>query len=267
MSYAVDGLYDAFAALWTSRRISAKKSRAILSISNACSSTQCRAGHQFVPKEEFCYVIPRERLHQTDGNPCRPMALLLTNWNLAEYHAARLEHASNVFRLYYYGPDASGVFRGDALVCESIPESDESPRFAGLLLFNEQAWKQSLADHGNYWNWRGERNDARWRKQETGDLDFDAKNMMHTLRLLLSGRSILQNGSPIVRFCGNDLQLLLDIRAGKLSFEQIMEIANDVMADCERLKANTNLPDTCDKQVAACLLRDVTRQWESRIFV
>ena len=96
-------------------------------------------------KEEFCYVIPAERLRQTDGNPCRPMSLPLTNWNLAEYHAARLEHAPNMFRLYYYGPDARGVFRGDVLVCESIPESDESARFAGLLLFNEQGWKKSLA--------------------------------------------------------------------------------------------------------------------------
>jgi predicted nucleotidyltransferase len=48
-------------------------------------------------KEEFSYVIPRERLHQTDGIPCRPISLLLTNWNLVEYHAARLEHASNTF--------------------------------------------------------------------------------------------------------------------------------------------------------------------------
>jgi predicted nucleotidyltransferase len=216
-------------------------------------------------KEEFCHVIPRDRLQQTDGIPCRPIPLLLTNWNLAEYHAARLEHASNMFRLYYYGGDAHGVFRGDVLVCESIPESDESPRFAGLLLFNERAWRQSLADHHNYWNWRSERNEARWRQQEAGDLDFDAKNMMHTVRLLLSGRSILQNGFPLVRFSGNDLQLLLDIRAGRLSFDQIMEIAIDVTADCERLKSSTNLPDTCDKQAATCLLRDVTRQWESRI--
>jgi len=157
------------------------------------------------------------------------------------------------------------VFRGDVLVCESIPESDESLCFAGLLLFNEQAWKQSLADHHNYWNWRTERNDVRWRKQEAGDLDFDAKNMMHTLRLLLSGRSILQTGVPIVRFSANDLQLLMDIRAGKFNFDQIMEIANGVMADCERLKSSTNLPDMCDKEAATSLLRDLTRQWQARI--
>jgi len=216
-------------------------------------------------KEDFCYVIPRERLQQTQGRPARPVPLLQTSWNLAEYHAARLEHTSNTFRLYHYGPNARGVFRGDALVCESTPESDEASRFAGLLLFNDQAWKNSLADHHNYWNWRRERNDARWQQQEAGELDFDAKNMMHTVRLLLSGRSILQNGFPLVRFAGVDLQLLLDIRAGKLSFGQIMEIANGIMADCERLKVDTHLPDLCDRRAAAQLLKDLTQQWECRV--
>lgn len=216
-------------------------------------------------KEEFCYVIPRDRLQQTMGRPARPLPLLQTNWNLAEYHAARLEHASNLFRLYHYGSDARGVFRGDALVCESIPESDEAPRFAGLLLFNEQTWKNSAADHHNYWHWRRERNDARWQQQEAGELDFDAKNMMHTVRLLLSGRSILQEGYPRVRFAGADLQVLLDIRAGKLSFEQIMELANGIMADCERLKSSTHLPELCDREAATRLLIDTTRQWESRV--
>ena len=95
-------------------------------------------------------------------------------------------------------------------------------------------------------------------------MDFDAKNMMHTVRLLLSGRSILQNGFPLVRFAGVDRQLLLDIRAGKLSFGQIMEIANGIIADCERLKVDSHLPDLCDRPAAARLLKELTQQWESR---
>ena len=63
--------------------------------------------------------------------------------------------------------------------------SDEAARFAGLLIYN----KQALADHQNYWQWRRERSEARWQQQERGELDFDAKNMMHAVRLLLSGRS------------------------------------------------------------------------------
>jgi predicted nucleotidyltransferase len=215
-------------------------------------------------KEDFCYIIGRDRLQHSEGAPCRPITLARAGWRLEEYHAARLEHAANTFRLYHYGPAARGVFRGDVLVCESIPEADEGLRFAGLLLFNEQAWKQSLADHHNYWKWRRDRNDSRWRQQESGELDFDSKNLMHTMRLLLSGRSILRNGEPVIRFSGPDLELLLDIRAGKLGFERIMAIANEVIAECETLKDQTHLPEACDPRLANQLLEELTAQWEAR---
>ena len=184
-------------------------------------------------KEDFCYVIPWQS--DSKGRPARPIPLRTIGWTLTEYHAARLEHTRDTYRLYYYGKDARGVFRGDNIVCESIAQEDESTRFAGLLIYNEQGWSQALADYKNYWTWRRERNEARWQQQESGELDFDAKNMMHTVRLLLSGRSLMRSGAPIVRFAGEQLGLLMSIREGKLSFDQIMSIAQDILADCERL--------------------------------
>ena len=216
-------------------------------------------------REEFCHIIPWSDKRPADEMPVRPVPLSVIGWRLEEFHAARLEHARDTYRLYRYGQGARGVFRGDVLACESIPKEDEASRFAGLLLFNEQAWKQSLVDHQNYWAWRRERNPARWEQQESGQLDFDAKNMMHTVRLLLSGRSILERGEPIVRFSGEPLSLLMDIRAGKLSFEKILEIAEGLIADCERLKSGSKLPETCDAALATELLRDLTAAWERRI--
>ena len=213
-------------------------------------------------KEDFCFVIPWQR--EPQRFPARPVPLRTSGWALNEYHAARLEHSRDTFRLYHYGKHARGVFRGDMLTCESIPEEDESTRFAGLLLYNEHAWKQALADHQNYWAWRRDRNDARWKMQESGELDFDAKNMMHTVRLLLSGKSILQSGEPIVRFRGEQLGLLMSIREGKLSFDEIMAIAQGILDECETLKASSNLPDTCDLHEAGSLLRTVTAHWEKR---
>src|ERR1700728_1611151 len=125
-------------------------------------------------KEDFCYVIPKARLALLDAPPCRPVPLNQIGWELTQYHAARLEHVPDTYRLYHYGSNARGTFRGDVLVCESIPEPDEASRFAGLLVFNEQAWKQSFTEHQNYWGWRKNRNDARWEQQEAGQLDYDA---------------------------------------------------------------------------------------------
>jgi uncharacterized protein len=215
-------------------------------------------------KEDFCYVIPKARLALSDALPCRPVPLNQIGWELTQYHAARLEHAPDTYRLYHYGSNARGTFRGDVLVCESIPEPDEASHFAGLLIFNEQAWKQSFTEHQNYWGWRKNRNDARWEQQEAGQLDYDAKNMMHTVRLLMSGRSILERGEPMVRFEGKDLSLLLDIRGGKLGFEQIMNVANDLLAECDRLKNIAPLPNECDRVAADKLLVEITHAWENR---
>jgi hypothetical protein len=46
-----------------------------------------------------------------------------------------------------------------------------------------------------------------------------------------------------------------------------MEIANDTMADCERLKLDTHLPDLSDRGAATRLLKDLTQQWEFRVSV
>ena len=82
--------------------------------------------------------------------------------------------------------------------------------------------------------------------------------MMHTVRLLLSGRSILQSGEPIVRFTGESLALLMSIREGHRSFDDIMTIADGLLADCERLKATSSLPEVCDPTRATALLRELT---------
>jgi hypothetical protein len=215
-------------------------------------------------KEEYCYVIPSQAGGDAKGRPSRPVPLRTIGWSLDEYHAARLEHARDTYRLYHYGAGAKGVFRGDVLVCESIPEAEEATHFKGLLLYNEQGWKQALVDHQNYWGWRRERNEARWKQQEAGELDFDAKNMMHTVRLLLSGKSLMEFGRPIVRFSGEQLDLLMSIRSGKRPFDEIMAIAQTTLDECEQLKKTANLPDVCDPAGANDLLHTITTHWEKR---
>lgn len=215
-------------------------------------------------KEDYCHVVPRRQFEPASGAPFRPLRLADSCVDLRHCHAAKLEHARDVYRLYDYGADARGVFRGDTLACESIPESDEAARFAGLLLYNEQAWKQAVVDHQNYWTWRRERNEARWRQQESGELDYDAKNLMHTIRLLLSGKSILEHGAPIVRFEGESLALLRDVRTGRYTYDEIMAMAQGIVADCERLKENCDLPEHADPAAASALLLRLTDSWESR---
>ena len=211
-------------------------------------------------QEDFCWFLPAEAARQNP--PMRPVRLADSGVRLEECHAAGLEHSSEFHRLYHYGPQARGVFRGGNMVVESIPLEDESPRFIGLLLFNRNAYESAQRDHKNYWTWRSERNPARWEQQESGERDYDAKNMMHTFRLLMAAEFLLKEGTLRVRFEGKDRAFLLSIREGEHSYEKLIAEAERRTAELEGLLAKSPLPETPNTIAVEELLLTITEEWE-----
>jgi len=232
---------------------------------------------------DFCWVIPVDRIPEgifhiesvvgVDGKvkaigqfrngdtmPFRPIPFNALKMDLSKYHCAGLEHVSHVFRLYDYSDlNPKGVFRGEhqQLVVESIPFDDEWERYAGLLIYDESNYEKAKKDWKNYWTWKKERNEARYRSQEAGDIDFDAKNMLHCMRLLWSGKNILENGEPIVRFEGEQLQILKDIRAGIFSYEEIMGWVEGEMADLDKLKETSSIPHSVNQKAIDKLYQEL----------
>lgn len=209
--------------------------------------------------QDFCWFIPRESI---PGNmPLRPVALKDSGVDLSECHASSLEHSPNSYRIYHYGADARGVFRGDMLVCQPIPIEDEHRRCIGLLIYNQGDHERAVRDHRNYWTWRRERNDQRWVRQESGQLDYDAKNMMHMFRLLLSARSILKDGAPLVRVTGENLVFLKGILDGRHTYEELLSRAEEATAELDFLLEKTLLPEEPDNELAERILFEVTKAW------
>jgi hypothetical protein len=127
---------------------------------------------------DFCHVISRKAEERALVRS-RPMTYRDAQaagdvYPLAEYHVSSVEHTSNVYRMYYYGQDAKGVFRGDGnLVCESIPIEDESWRYAGQLIYSPHEYDQALKRWHQYWDWMKVRNPDRWETQGAGKMDWD----------------------------------------------------------------------------------------------
>jgi len=221
-------------------------------------------------KEDFCFIIPSSKneavcdgLIENDENylrmPSRPIPLKKTKYDLSKYHCAGLEQTSNIYRLYYYGNESKGVFRGDnMLTVESIPFSDEETRFAGLLIYNEGTFNKELSEWKSYWTWRRERNEKRWQDQENGIFQYDRKNASHCVRLILSGKHILSHGEPIVRFTGNDLQYLKDIREGKIQYEKLMNDIEIQMKELEYIYKESTLPWGSDIKKIDSLYRELS---------
>jgi predicted nucleotidyltransferase len=167
--------------------------------------------------------------------------------DLSPYHASAIEHIHDAYRLYDYGEKSKGVFRGDdMLVCESIPIDDEREKFAGILIYNKDAFDRELRLWHQYWDWKQNRNESRWRDQENMENPVDYKNMMHCIRLLCEGEHILETGRLIVRFSGDALQRLKDIRAGKIPYEDLVQEADDRLQNLDNLAKTCSLPKNAD---------------------
>jgi uncharacterized protein len=222
-------------------------------------------------KEDFCWVIDMEDINnlpkefmssvvndwfedirdEIDENkfPFRPILLKNSGLNLSHYHVAALEHVPNTYRMYYYGEGAKGVFRGDQMLCcESIPKDDEKKKFQGLLIYNQVEFERALADWRSYWDWMKNRNESRWIDQEKGLLNYDQKNMMHCVRLMLSAENILKEGEPLVRFTGDLQKYLLKIRRGEFTYDEIMKDVNEKEASLKKLFETSKVPEHVDME-------------------
>jgi len=206
-------------------------------------------------KDDYCWFIPK--IH--DNPPMRPIPLKETGIDLTKFHVSALERVSNTYRLYLYGDSAKGVFRGDGmLVCESIPLEDEGVKFYGLLIYNQNEYEKALIEHRKYNEWIETRNDNRWIDQEKGLVKYDAKNMMHCYRLLLSGENILNQGFPLVWFEGEDREFLMKIRRGDFEYEEIMIKVEERMENLKKLYDKSTLPHSVDINKLDKLYRELT---------
>ncbi len=209
-------------------------------------------------KSSFCWFIGLEK----GGKKFRPRSIDQTDVDLGRCHAVRVAHAKGLYRLYDLGDQARGVFRNESLVSETVDLADEH-RCIGLLVYQDEAYDRAKKDHRHYWHWRKERNESRWLDQEQGAIDYDAKNMMHTFRLLISGRNLLQEGKPLVRFEGEQLQFLKQIRSGHWSYEDLIDRAEGEMSDLESLHEKSQLPESSDLELVDKLLFEITEAWEN----
>lgn len=92
-----------------------------------------------------------------------------------------------------------------------------------ILKFNKEEYRRVKDEWSNYWTWKRERNVTRSELEE--QFGYDTKHAMHLIRLLRMGEEILTQGKVIV--LRPDATELLEIRDGKLSYEELVNYAED----------------------------------------
>jgi len=129
------------------------------------------------------------------------------------------------------------------------------------LLKAENAYAQAQRTWQQYLDWQTNRNSARHELE--AQFGYDTKHAMHLIRLMRMCREILLGKGVIVK--RPDAEELLEIRAGRRSYEDVVAEAESLNAECDELyKTTSYLPHKPDVAALDAQVVEMTLKYHFR---
>lgn len=158
-----------------------------------------------------------------------------------------IPHSKGIYALYYDHNNNlryKGILSGktaNELSLSSIPKEE---KVLAYLIFQPDTYSIYCREYREYWEWVAKRNDTRYQGNQAHGKNYDAKNMMHTIRLLQVALEILTTGKLHVKRPNRDQ--LLAIKSGQLEYEDLLTLANNLAQQIESASVYSLLPDTAN---------------------
>lgn len=207
---------------------------------------------------DFCYVI--------HNNGSMPFKDWLRENGYKQEHCGLIavDHFRDVYLLYHQQQlSGDAYFRGIV----SGPDADDvqlSPVPKGLdhlaiLNFNKDGYSVYCKEYREYLQWEEKRNEVRYKSTLSHGKSYDAKNMMHTFRLLNMAEEIALYRE--VRVHREDRDFLLRIRSGEFEFDELMQMVEDKMERIREVYQKADLPEQPDLNKAENLLIEIRNRF------
>jgi hypothetical protein len=208
---------------------------------------------------DFCHIL--------DNYGSQPLRTWLNEKGYQQTRCGlvNVPHTKGVFALFY-DPTGnfgySGIMRkaeANEVALSSIPKGEN---LAAYMYFNTEAYSLYCKEYRQYWEWVENRNESRYENTATHGKNYDAKNMMHTFRLLEVAEEILEYGE--IRVLRPNRDELLSIKAGQHEFADLLATAEAKIAKIEALYETCTLPDTPDLALINQVLYDMRQEFYYR---
>jgi len=154
------------------------------------------------------------------------------------------------------GDYKGGIFARNGKIKSNEPK--EVGEFLFQLSYDESNFKKDTDAIAKLWEWRTKRNKKRSILEEK--FGYDTKHLSHTCRLLIGGINILRTGEYHPRLTGDNLVLVRDILAGKYTYNEVVEMAENLKKELDELYKNCTLPNSADKVKVNKLLLKLSRK-------
>jgi hypothetical protein len=199
---------------------------------------------------DFCFVI-----HKNSSVPIKSW-LLENSLRQEECGLINLDHFRNGYLLYHESQLTSVKFKGivsgldaDDVQLSSIPKGIDN---LAIMNFNKDSYSIYCRQYKEYKEWESSRNELRYQNTLSQGKNYDAKNMMHTFRLLNMAEEIALYQKVIVQ--RKDREFLLSIRNGEFEFDDLMKMVEEKMEGIKYLYEKADLPEKPELQKAEDIL-------------
>ncbi|PKH52198.1 nucleotidyltransferase [Tenacibaculum sp. Bg11-29] len=171
---------------------------------------------------------------------------------------AKIPNMKNCFNLFYSkSSNYKGISReGANEVCTSSISKEEQP--IAMLYCNLDGYSSYCKKYKEYWSWVEKRNDERYKSNISHDKNYDAKNMMHTFRLLHMAKEIGKDGTINVR--RNDREFLLAIKNAEYEYDDLVSRAEEMKEELELVYHASDLLEKPDSQKINSLLISIRNE-------
>ncbi|SDF18104.1 DNA polymerase beta superfamily protein [Chitinophaga filiformis] len=207
---------------------------------------------------DFCYVIA--------GNGSIPLQQWLDSQGYSQKDCGltQVPHFRDVYLLFHQhqitdNSFLKGIVSGEAandVQLSSIPVG--IPHLA-VMNFNKDGYSVYCREYLEYWEWVEKRNDTRYQNTLTHGKNYDAKNMMHTFRLLSMAEEIAVERKVIVQ--RKDRDFLLRIKSGEFEYDDLLKMVDEKLERMDELYERSGLPETPDINKAEAILVSIREQF------
>lgn len=189
---------------------------------------------------DFCYVNYKQ------GSLGLKDFLKLKKWSSESCGLIKIPNMDQMFGLYY-NPNANfnGILRtnesNEVVLSKVSKDADQ----AAILYVNKLGYSKYYKTYAAYWNWVENRNETRYQSTLNHGKAYDAKNMMHTIRLLTMAIEIAKEGRIVVK--RQDRDFLLHIKGGGLEFDALITLVDELKTSMQieyRKSSLQGQPDT-----------------------
>lgn len=205
---------------------------------------------------DFCYVV--------SGQGSVPVMEFLKREGFQQENCglSAIAHMRDVFGLYHSVPGVyAGIVRGENSMDVALSSVEENAEPVAVMSFNKDGYSKYCKDYQAYREWVKNRNQSRYEHTIEHGKNYDAKNMLHTFRLLDMAEEIGRTGKIIVRRSNRDE--LLRIKSGVFTYEELVERAEQQLKQIEEVYEHSALPASPDMDEVNKLLFGLRKSFYS----